>query len=115
MAYLRWVDAQGTEQKFTLESDEVLIGRRTGSDIVLAYPFVSRQHARLIKSEAGYSILSLSESHGTYVNGTRIERQQLQPGDRINLGQGRIELLYLADDSSVATVLSSESSDLEDI
>ena len=113
MAYLRWVDAQGTEQKFTLESDEVLIGRRTGSDIVLAYPFVSRQHARLIKSEAGYSILSLSESHGTYVNGTRIERQQLQPGDRINLGQGRIELLYLADDSSVATVLSSESSDLE--
>jgi len=113
MAYLRWVDAQGTEQKFPLERDEVLIGRRTDSDIVFAHPFASRQHAKLIKNEAGYSILNLSEAHGTYVNGNRIERQQLQCGDRINLGQGRIELLYLADDSSAATVLSSEFSDLE--
>lgn len=113
MAYLRWVDAQGTEQKFTLERDEVLIGRRTDSDIVFAYPFVSRQHAKLIKSAAGYSILNLSEAHGTYVNGNLIESQQLQSGDQINLGQGRIELLYLADDSSVATVLSSDPGDLE--
>ena len=29
MAYLRWVDDQGKELKFTLEKDEVLIGRRT--------------------------------------------------------------------------------------
>src|SRR4030095_3778500 len=113
MAYLRWVDAQGTEQKFTLEQDEVLIGRRTDSDIVFAYPFASRQHAKLIKSEAGYSILNLSEVHGTYVNGNRIEQQKLQSGDRINLGQGRLELLYVADDTSVATVLGSEPSDLE--
>jgi signal transduction histidine kinase len=113
MAYLRWVDAQGTEQKFTLEQDEVLIGRRTDSDIVFAYPFASRQHAKLIKSEAGYSILNLSEVHGTYVNGNRIEQQKLQSGDRINLGQGRIELLYVADDTSVAAVLGSEPSDLE--
>jgi len=114
MAYLRWVDAQGTELKFTLERDEILIGRRTDSDIVFAHPFVSRQHAKLIRSEAGCSILNLSEAHGTYVNGTRIERQQLQSGDRINLGQGQIELLYLAGDSSVATVLNSEFSDLEE-
>ena len=113
MPYLRWVDAQGTEQKFTLERDEVLIGRRTDSDIVFAHPFVSRQHAKIIKGEAGYSILNLSEAHGTYVNGNLIESRQLQFGDRINLGQGRIELLYLADDGSVATVLSSEFSDLE--
>src|SRR6185436_12711102 len=80
MAYLRWVDAQGTELKFTLERDEILVGRRSDSDIVFAHPLVSRQHAKLIKSEAGYSILNLSEAHGTYVNGTRIERQQLQSG-----------------------------------
>ncbi|MCI0421756.1 MAG: FHA domain-containing protein, partial [Acidobacteria bacterium] len=113
MAYLRWVNTQGKELKFTLDRDEVLIGRRTDSDIVFAYPFVSRQHAKLIKTEAGYSILNLSEAHGTYVNGNLIESQQLQSGDQINLGQGRIELLYVADDSSVATVLSSEPSDLE--
>src|SRR5262245_21233160 len=65
--YLRWVDALGTEQKFMLERDEVLIGRRTDSDIVFAHPFVSRQHAKLIKGEACYSILNLSEAHGTYV------------------------------------------------
>src|SRR5688500_18610392 len=78
MAYLRWVDSDGKELKFPLERNEVLIGRRTDSDIVLAYPFISRQHAKLIKSEAGYSILNLSEAHGTYVNRSRIERQQLQ-------------------------------------
>jgi signal transduction histidine kinase len=113
MTYLRWVDAHGKELKFTLERDEVLIGRRSDSDIVFAYPFVSRQHAKLIKSAAGYSILNLSEAHGTYVNGSRIERQQLQSGDRINLGQGRIELLYSDDDWSTVTILSSEPGDLE--
>jgi len=113
MAYLRWVDSDGKELKFALERDEVLIGRRTDSDIVLAYPFISRQHAKLIKSAAGYSILNLSEAHGTYVNRSRIERQQLQSGDRINLGQGRVELFYLDDDSLTATILISEPSDLE--
>ena len=113
MAYLRWVDSQGTEQKFTLERDEILIGRRTDSDIIFAYPFVSRQHAKLIKSDVGYSILNLSEAHGTYVNGSRIERQQLRSGDQINLGHGRVELFYLDDDNLTATISISESSDLE--
>jgi len=113
MPYLRWVDAQGKEQKFTLERDEILIGRRTDSDIVFAYPFVSRQHAKLIKGDAGYSILNLSEAHGTYVNGSLIRSQQLQAGDRIRLGRDRVELIFLSDDSSVPTVLISEHSDLE--
>jgi phosphoserine phosphatase RsbU/P len=132
--YLKWNGPEGREVTYTLTADQVLIGRKSDADIVLPSPYVSRQHARLVKEGQGYLLVDLKSTHGTYVNGHRIEQRKLEIGDRIGLGQDRLELLYLAQPANttrvefpaegddfeksfiqLASILPAESSDLEQI
>jgi serine phosphatase RsbU (regulator of sigma subunit)/pSer/pThr/pTyr-binding forkhead associated (FHA) protein len=98
ITYLKWTNPHGGEEVCPLTAEEVLIGRKSDADIVLANPYVSRHHAKLVKQQAGYCLIDLKSTHGTYVNGQRIEEHHLQPGDRIYLGQDRMELLYFTED-----------------
>jgi DNA-binding winged helix-turn-helix (wHTH) protein len=100
--YLKWVNSQGELETFSLTVDEVFIGRKSDADVVLANPYVSRHHARLVKSDQGYKIVDLESSHGTFLNGTRIAEQELQSGDRISLGQDRVELVYFSEEGETA-------------
>jgi len=112
--YLKWMDPQGAEQVYPLERDNVLVGRKSDADIILAAMSVSRHHARFVRGEDGYSIVDLSNTNGTYVNGQRIKQQQLRHGDRICLGQDRVELYYFTGSSpSPSTVSGSPVEDLE--
>src|SRR5262245_31036158 len=103
-AYLKWIAPAGGEQVYVLSADEVLVGRKSDADIILSSPYVSRHHAKFLKGKEGYSVVNLSNTHGTYVNGQRVQQQQLSHGDRICLGQDHVELRYLtrADDSAYA-------------
>lgn len=133
LPYLKWNGPEGRELTLALTADQVVIGRKSDADIVLPNPYVSRQHAKLVKDAEGYRIIDLSSTHGTYVNGQRIEMRKLQFGDRISVGQDRLELLYLARSANttriefpevddfeksfiqLASILPAESSDLEKI
>jgi len=65
-------------------------------DIVLAHPQVSRQHARIVCEKAlEYTLVDLQSSHGTYVNGERIDRHALRSRDCIRLGPQGLELTFL--------------------
>jgi len=113
-ACLKWIDSQGQEQFYSLSADEILVGRKSDADIILAHASVSRHHAKLVRSQEGYSIIDLSNTNGTYVNGQRIRQQRLHHGDRICLGQDRTQLSYLTDTSPFASpVLNSEADNLE--
>ena len=112
--YLKWTDSQGVEQVHVLKADEILVGRKSDADIILPSMSVSRHHAKLVGGKEGYSIVDLSNTNGTYVNGQRIKQQQLRNGDRICLGQDRVELCYFTGASnSVSTAPGSEAEDLE--
>lgn len=83
---------QGDEagQTFTLEKDVNLIGRTRESDIVLANPRVSRQHARIIRQGDRYLIEDVGSANGTYLNGQRLAAnspQALTAGAEINFGK----------------------------
>jgi len=103
-AYLKWITAAGQEQLYVLSADEVLVGRKSDADIILPNSYVSRHHAKFLRGQGGYSVVDMSTTHGTYVNGRRVQQQDLLHGDRICLGQDRIELRYLtrAEDSDTA-------------
>src|SRR5215831_11155755 len=106
--YLEWVDPEGIQQIYVLKADEVLVGRRSDADIVLTSRSVSRHHAKLVKTQDGYSIIDLSNINGTYVNGRRIKEHLLHHGDRICLGQVRVELCYLTGETGPVRVESNE-------
>ena len=99
---LRWIGPERREEVLLLREDEIVIGRKSDADLVLAEPYVSRHHAKLVKGPQGYALVDLDSTHGTFVNGQRIARHELESGDRIALGRERIELVYYTDEGETA-------------
>jgi len=61
------------------------IGRLDTNDIVLDDYKVSREHAVLKFSRSEIMLVDLASTHGTYVNGARIDRSMIQFGDTIQI------------------------------
>lgn len=76
----------GEGEAVALQGPELTIGRNSGSGLVLSGPEVSRDHARVVEAEKGYFLEDLSSTNGTFLNGRRIERGRIQPGDEIRIG-----------------------------
>ena len=61
------------------------IGRLDTNDIILDDYKVSREHAVLKFSSFEMMLVDLASTHGTYVNGTRIDRSIIHFGDKIRI------------------------------
>jgi hypothetical protein len=70
--------------------EELLLGRHPACDVVLPNPSVSRRHARLRFHDGGWVLRDLESTNGTKVNGVRVGRCKLLPGDRVALGRERL-------------------------
>jgi pSer/pThr/pTyr-binding forkhead associated (FHA) protein/soluble lytic murein transglycosylase-like protein len=75
-----------TSDAFTLDQGRVRIGRAAECEIVLDDEGVSRQHAAITCRGERCTIEDTGSRNGTFVNGGRIERAELRPGDRVRLG-----------------------------
>jgi pSer/pThr/pTyr-binding forkhead associated (FHA) protein len=80
----------GQEQEFAMAKTTLTVGRGTHNDIVLGDAKVSRVHARVECSDAGCTITDAGSMNGTLVNGVRVERASLAPGDTIVLGDSTL-------------------------
>jgi len=66
------------------------IGRSKECEIVLGDPSASRRHAE-VRLEAGdFWLVDLGSTNGTEVNGKRVDRARLEPGDTITIGQTQL-------------------------
>lgn len=99
---LRWINPYNRPEVHALHAEQTFIGRGTDADIVLNLTHVSRKHAKVVRSDQGYWLVDLRSSHGTYVNGEKIERQLLRDGDRVRLGEEKMELVFRSDHSDSA-------------
>ena len=61
------------------------IGRRFENNLIIDDPRVSRYHAQLRAVDGRYELLDMDSSGGTYINGMRITKSILYPGDEISL------------------------------
>jgi FHA domain len=66
--------------------DELLVGRHDACDVMVSHPSVSRKHARLSFRDGHWVLRDLNSTNGTRVNGKRVVRCRLEPGDRLSLG-----------------------------
>ncbi len=75
-------------QTHNLGGEPVLFGRDDEAEFSVNSPEVSRQHAVLLRTDAGAWILEdLSSSNGSFVNGLRVKgAAEIHFGDRIQLG-----------------------------
>jgi pSer/pThr/pTyr-binding forkhead associated (FHA) protein len=79
--------AEPTRAMYRLLSGETkTIGRAVRADFILDAPLVSRLHCRLTAGD-GLEVTDLDSTNGTYVNGERVTRATLKPGDRLTIGR----------------------------
>jgi hypothetical protein len=72
--------------------EHLLIGRSRGCDILLDGMQVSRLHARLIRRDGAWVVQDLCSKNGTTLNGRRVLRSRLAPGDRIAFAGQRFRI-----------------------
>jgi pSer/pThr/pTyr-binding forkhead associated (FHA) protein len=81
---------------FSLEGDQILIGRDSTSNITINDAEVSRKHARLNFQGGKYVLEDLGSTNGTFVNGQRlVSPVVLKSGDVVSLGE-QIVLMFEA-------------------
>lgn len=70
------------------DDDDLVIGRDPECcDIVLEHPTVSRRHVQLHHRDGAWVLQDLGSTNGTAINGERVRRCRLEPGDRVTLGR----------------------------
>ncbi len=88
----RWIDRPGGVPPAVLAldwsgaSEMLLVGRHDACDVTVSHPSVSRRHARLSFRDGHWVLRDLDSTNGTRVNGKRVVRCRLEPGDRLSLG-----------------------------
>ncbi len=75
---------QGT--RYELPFKEVTIGRNPDNMIQLHDREVSRNHAIIRLAESGRILCDQKSSNGVFLNGTRIQEEELHNGDQIQIG-----------------------------
>ena len=80
---------QGRDQgtRFELDRDTVSLGREASNSIQMHDTEVSRRHAEIRREGSLYTLIDLGSSNGSYVNGQRVQHQELSSGDRVQVGR----------------------------
>ncbi len=85
----------GGGETIALMKDKLTIGRNESCDIVLRFPNVSSQHARMTLLQGYWFIKDLESRNGTKVDGFKItSRKRLDPGCNIAFAKHVYTLQY---------------------
>lgn len=64
----------------------VTLGRVGSVEVPLADAKASREHARVFEQGGEWHVVDLNSTNGTFVNGAKVTRRVLRPGDEITIG-----------------------------
>jgi surface antigen len=85
-AFLQMLRGPGAPRTVAIPGQTLIIGRDPHCHLVLPDPTVSARHAQITPTPSGYLLTDLGSRNGTWVNGQRVQRHLLRPGDRVRLG-----------------------------
>jgi len=74
------------DEVHALTARRAVVGRSRDCDVVLTDTNASRRHAEIRQEESGFYVVDLGSTNGTALNGAKIDRARLEPGDRIVVG-----------------------------
>jgi predicted component of type VI protein secretion system len=88
-------------KRFEINSPLTHIGRGAHNDIILTDESISDSHAKLQKREAGWYVVDMDSTNGTYVGGKRIKGEEKLTGAP-DLRLGGLKFLFRAADAAEA-------------
>lgn len=92
---------------YTLEGEQLMIGRDSTNEIVINDAEISRRHARLTFQGGKYVLEDLGSTNGTFVNGQRLAGPRvLKPGEVVSFGEQIMVVFEAVSLDPGATVMS---------
>ena len=73
-------------QTVALDAEVTTIGSVAGNTVVLSDPAVSRKHLGIRRMGEHYELADLGSTNGVYINGHRMAKKMLEPGDIMRVG-----------------------------
>jgi hypothetical protein len=86
-------DRGGTTHQVELPDSVCVLGRDPSCNVVLNDTKCSRRHAVLEDGPQGVAVRDEGSANGIYLNGLRVEKARLRPGDTLRLGDVHVTLL----------------------
>lgn len=83
---LEFIGGPLTGQTVPLRDEVTTIGSVAGNTVVLSDPAVSRKHLGIRRVGDRYELADLGSTNGVYVNGHRMGKKMLDPGDIMRVG-----------------------------
>ncbi len=84
----------GGGKSITLSKARILVGRHKSCDIALGFSSVSARHASLKIVGRYWFVEDNNSRNGVWVNGIRVAKQQLNPGDVVAFGTEKYTIRY---------------------
>lgn len=98
---LRILSGPGAGRSHPLGAAETSLGRDAACAVVLVDAAVSRRHAVIRREGPAHVLIDRGSGNGTRVNGRKVARHRLRPGDEI--GIGKAVLLFAAEGDAAGT------------
>jgi Protein of unknown function (DUF3662)/FHA domain len=73
-------------------AEPLVIGRLPECAVVLGDTNISRRHAQVALDDGAVVVTDLGSTNGTFVNGRRVTRATVRPGDEITVGTSRLRV-----------------------
>ncbi|MFT3769426.1 MAG: sigma 54-interacting transcriptional regulator [Minicystis sp.] len=103
---------EGTETAALDPDVAVVVGRRPPAALVVPSPKLSRLHARFTLSASGRVLVEdLGSTNGTWIDGARVDRAEIAPGDEVIVGDALATVQVSAPDKPAVSSLGGASPD----
>ena len=85
---------QGGGDPIPLRKDRLMVGRRENCDIILRFGNVSSNHCELTLESGYWFVKDLGSRNGTRLNGYRITKKRMDPGDTLSIAKRDYKAKY---------------------
>jgi len=86
------IENETAVKSIRLQGGAISIGRANDNDVLISDRTVSSHHARIFTYFNASYIEDLNSTNGTFINGKRVQKHTLHPGDVVRLGRYKLEV-----------------------
>lgn len=96
------IEPNGVRREVAINNTPYRIGRQAGNELTLRDSRISRQQAQILSVNGTMVLEDMGSRHGTYVNGQKTLRHELQAKDQVDFGMAdSYKLLFLGEGATI--------------